>query len=69
MKFILLLTALLVLGLATAPAQAGAAEELASSNAPDCNGVVLGNKFTGSCSYGCYGEVFVNGNWFASWTC
>ncbi len=69
MKYTLFLAALLLLGVVATPveAQTDAADlELTSSS---CTGVVLDNTFTGFCSYGCYGDIFVNDRWFASWTC
>lgn len=63
----IVLAASLLIAFAAVPTVAADVESDESSWR--CDGVVINNQFTGNCSANCYGEIYINGNWFASYTC
>ena len=66
------LAASLLIAFAAVPVQGALSEPTtddAGQGASRCDGVIIDGEWTGHCGNGCYGEIHVNGNWFASYTC
>lgn len=64
-----LLAASLLIAVVVAPTATAETNLGEDSESSRCDGVIIDGKWTGHCGNGCYGDIYINDAWFASYTC